>query len=95
MINGYKILNSAKYFPSGIFQNYLVFIPSKKCIRYFNSTTRIYSWTFKGMSEESIENLTKLDSLFAPTFVHRYILPEVNFNEHYLINKKFLFVKKY
>ena len=47
------------------------------------------------MSEESIEDLTKLDSLFAPAFIHHYILPEVNFNEHYLINKKFLFVKKY
>ena len=30
LINGHKILNSAKYFSSGIFQNYLVFIPAKK-----------------------------------------------------------------
>ena len=26
LVNGYKILNGAKYFSSGIFQNYLVFI---------------------------------------------------------------------
>ena len=27
LINKYSILNVAKYFPSAIFQNYLVFIP--------------------------------------------------------------------
>ena len=41
LINGYKILNGAKYFPSGIFQNYLVFIPVEKYIKYFSGTTRI------------------------------------------------------
>ena len=30
LINRYKILNAAKHFSSGIFQNYLVFIPAKK-----------------------------------------------------------------
>ena len=30
LINGHKILNSAKYVSSGIFQNYLVFISAKK-----------------------------------------------------------------
>ena len=38
-INGYKILNGAKYFSSGIFQNYFVFIPAKSYIKYFNETT--------------------------------------------------------
>ena len=32
LINGYKILNAAKYFSSGIFQNYLVFIPAKNTL---------------------------------------------------------------
>ena len=32
LINGYKILNGAKYFSSGIFQNYLVFIPAKNTL---------------------------------------------------------------
>ena len=43
LINRYNILNWAKYFSSKIFQNYLVFIPDKKYIRYFNGTTQIYS----------------------------------------------------
>ena len=31
-INKFSILNGAKYFPSGIFQNYLVFIPAKNTL---------------------------------------------------------------
>ena len=38
------------------------------------------------MSEESIENIAKSNSLFASTFVNHYILPDVNFNGHCLIN---------
>ena len=38
------------------------------------------------MSEGNIENITNSDSLFAPTFVNHYILPDVNFNGHYLTN---------
>ena len=30
LINKFSILNGAKYFSSGIFQNYSVFIPAKK-----------------------------------------------------------------
>ena len=86
MINGYKILNGAKYFSSGIFQNYLVFIPAKKYIKYFNDTTRNYSWESNAISQENIENISKSDSLFAPTFVNHYILPDVDFNGHCLIN---------
>ena len=40
-INKISIFNEAKYFSSGIFQNYLVFIPAKKHIKYFSCTTRI------------------------------------------------------
>ena len=40
-------------------QNYLVFIPAKKYIKYFNGTTQICSWKSNGMSEKSIENITK------------------------------------
>ena len=32
LINKFSILNGAKYLPSGIFQNYLVFIPAKEYI---------------------------------------------------------------
>ena len=37
-----NILNGGKYFYSGISQNYFVFIPAKKCIKYFSDTTQIY-----------------------------------------------------
>ena len=58
-INKYSIPNRVKYFSSGIFQSYLVFIPTKKHIKYFSGTTRIYSWKSNGMSKENIENITK------------------------------------
>ena len=53
-IDKFSILNGAKYFSSGIFQNYLVFIPAIKYIKYFTGTTRIESWKFNGKLEESI-----------------------------------------
>ena len=37
------------------------------------------------MTEESIENITKLDSNFALTFVDHHLLPDMNFNEQCLI----------
>ena len=43
------------------------------------------------MSEESIENITKSNSLFAPAFVNHYILPDVNFNGHWLINNNYFY----
>ena len=35
LINGYKILIGAKYFSSRIFEDYLVFLPAKKYIKYY------------------------------------------------------------
>ena len=43
------------------------------------------------MSEESMENITKSNSLFAPTFVNNYILPDLIFNEHCLIKKWYFY----
>ena len=37
------------------------------------------------MSEESLENITKSDRNFAPTFVDHYSLPDINFNGYCLI----------
>ena len=82
MIDKFSILNGAKYFSLGIFPNYLVLIPAIKHIKYFHGTTQIYSWKSNGMSEESIENITKSDSNFAPTFVDHHVLPDINFNVH-------------
>ena len=89
MINQFSIFNRAKYFSSGIFQNYLVFISAKKFIKYFGSTTRIDSWKSNRMSEGNIENITKSDSNFAPTFVDHHLLPDINFNG-YSIPKKLI-----
>ena len=38
------------------------------------------------MSKENIENITKSDSNFAPTFLDHHVLPDINFNGHCLIN---------
>ena len=38
------------------------------------------------MSEENIENITKLGSNFAPTFVDHHFLPDISFNGHCLID---------
>ena len=46
------------------------------------------------MSEESIENITKSNSLFAPTFFNHYILLDVNFNWNCLINNNISIPKK-
>ena len=43
--------------------------------------------------QENIENITKSDSNFAPTFVDHYLLPEMNFNGHCLIKVIFLSLK--
>ena len=42
------------------------------------------------MSEENIENVTKPDSNFAPTFVDHHVLPDINFNGHCLINNIYI-----
>ena len=94
MINKFSILNGAKYFPSGIFQNYLVFIAAIKHIKYFHGTTQIYSWKSNGMLEDSLANLTKSDSNFAPTFVSHHSLPDINFNGHCLIKNNISLPKK-
>ena len=82
MIDKFSILNGAKYFSSGIFQNYLVFIPAIKHIKYFHGATQIYLRVSSGISEESFENMTKSDCNFAPTFIDHHSLPDINFNGH-------------
>ena len=67
----------------------LVFIPAKKYIEYFSGTTWIYFGISNGISEENIENITTSDSNFAPSFVNHYLLPDMNFNGHCLMNNIF------
>ena len=42
------------------------------------------------MLKENIENITKSDSNFAPTFVDHHILPDINFNAHCLTNNIYI-----
>ena len=86
MIDKFGILNAAKYFSLGNFQNYLVFILAITYAKYFHATTQIYLGKFIGMSEENIENVTKSESNFASTFVHHHVLPDMNLNSQ--LNKK-------
>ena len=46
------------------------------------------------MSEENIENITKSDSNFAPTFVAHHLLPDITFNGHCLIKSNISIPKK-
>ena len=50
LINKFSILKGAKYFSSGIFQNYLVFIAAKKYTKFFSGTTQIDSWKSSGVA---------------------------------------------
>ena len=94
MINKFSILGGAKKISSGIFENCLVFIPAKKYTNYFSGTTRIDSWKSNGMSEENIENITKSDSNFAPSFVNHQLFPNNNCNGCCLTKNKFSIPKK-
>ena len=94
LINKFIILNGSKHFSSGIFENYLLFIAAKKYIKYFRSTSRINSWKSNEMSEENIQNITKSDSLFAPSFVDHHLLPDITFNGHCLVNNNTSVPKK-
>ena len=46
------------------------------------------------MLEENIENITKSDSNFVPTFVDHNLLPHINFNGHCLIKNNISIFKK-
>ena len=72
-------------FSSGIFQNYLVFIPANKCIKYL----------YNGLSEGNIENITKSNCNFPQTFVNHHILPDINFNGRCLINNIYIYIYIY
>ena len=82
MINKFSILNGSKYFYSGIFQNCLVFIPTKKYIKYFSGTNLINSWKSNGMSEKNIGNITKSGSSFSRSFADHHVLQDISFNWH-------------
>ena len=65
----------------------------KNTLKHFNGTTQIYSRKYNEISEETIEIITKSNSLFVPIFVNHYILPDVSFNGYCLINKNISVLK--
>ena len=86
LINKFSILNGAKYFSSGIFQNYLEIIPPKNMFNIIHGNLM--------ECQQNIKNITKSGSNFAPTFVDYHLLPDINFDGHCLIKLTFLSLKK-
>ena len=74
LINQISIFNGVKYFTSGIFQNYLVFIPAKKYISLLNMLVALHGLISGKNVRKNIKNITKSDSNFAPTFVDHHLL---------------------
>ena len=94
LINKFSIFNGAKYFSSGIFQYYLVFILARKYIKYFSGFNRIDSWKSNETLEENIEHATKSDRNVVPTFVDHHLLPVISFNGHCLMKNNIYIPKK-
>ena len=92
-VNKLSILNGAKYFSLGIFQNDLAFLPAKKYIKYFSDITQIESSKSNELSEKNIENITKSDRNLAPTFGDHW-LPDMTLNEHCLIKSNIFIPEK-
>ena len=88
LINKFSIINGAKY-SLGIFQNYSVFIPAQNILNILVALLRLNE-----MSKESIENITKSESNFAPTFVDHHLLLDLNFNGHCLRKNNISIPKK-
>ena len=87
LINGYKILNGAKYFSSGILQNYLIFLSTKKYFRFLTNTSQVSSWKSQELSEESIENTTTSNINFTLPLIYYYPLPDAKFNGQCFLHK--------
>ena len=81
MINKFSTLNFSKYFYSGILQNYLKYI-----LNILVAQLELVCGNPMECQEIMLENITKSDSNFAPTFVDHNVLPDLHFNGHCLIN---------
>ena len=68
---------------------------AKKYIKYFSGTTLNDLWKSNGMSEKNIENITKSDSNFAPTFGDHHLLLDISFNAHCVINNIYIKSNEY
>ena len=86
LLNKHSILNGARYFSAGVCQRYLVFISANKYIDFFCGTQEIYLWKPKGISEESIKNLSGSNNTFAPSLIDYRPLPDGEFGGNCLTN---------
>ena len=77
LIIKFSILDGAKYFSSGIFQNYLAFMPAKKYFRYFSGTTQLELLKSNKITEGSIKNITKSDGNFGSTFIDHHLYYQI------------------
>ena len=91
LINKFSILNRTKCFPSGIFQNYLVFILAKNIL---NILVALIGMNRGNPMECQKKKMTKSDNNFAPSFVHHHLLQDMNFNGHCLTKNNISFPKK-
>ena len=69
LINGYEILNGARYFSSAAFQNNLIYFSCKKHFRFFTNTSKVSSWKSIEDPEKDIENITTSGRNFAQTWI--------------------------
>ena len=67
---------------------------TKNTLNIFNGHDQTCSLKSNGMPEECTEKITKSNNLFAPTFLNLYILPDVDFTGHCLINNNISVFKK-
>ena len=85
-MNGYSILNGAKYFYLERLQNYLVFISTRliNLISTDGSDRETESWGSTGMSQETSKNQYISEITFAQKLIDNYQVSRVGFKEIWL-----------
>ena len=77
MVNKFSILNREKYFSSGIFQNYVVFVPAKRYFKYFSGISPNAKINEVKNKIPSITNLATATALNATINEIRKKLPNI------------------
>ena len=87
MIDKLRILNGTKYFSLGIFQIYLLFMSTKKYIRYLLlAALRLNHGNLKEVHEKELNReINKAAILY---HLDHHLLPDMNFKVQPLIKKK-------
>ena len=81
MINKFSILKGAKYFSSGIFQNYLVFIPTKIMLNNILTLLGLIRGNLVECQKKILRIwLNDTEILHFRTLVDHHVLPDINCN---------------